>query len=80
MRVADRPLGKLPALHRGAQALGRDLVGRFVGVEGERHHQFTIGHHLANSSRIQRKLLATTPQMWVQRIQKAPQRRGLRFQ
>ena len=77
MRVANRALGELPALHRDGQALGGDLVGRFVGVEGQRHDQLAIGHHLAHSSRVLWKLFAPTPKMRVQCIQKTPQRSSL---
>jgi hypothetical protein len=37
VRVADGAAAELPALHRGRQALGGDLVGGLVGVEAQRY-------------------------------------------
>ena len=79
MGVADGAFGELPALHRRGQTLGRDFVGRVVGVEAQGHQQFAVGHHLGDGAGVGGELFAAAPQVGVQRIQKAPQRRGLFF-
>ena len=76
MRIANRAIRQLIADHRFHQALGGDLVGGFVGVEGEGQHQLAIAHHLAHGGGVLHKLFARTPQVWVQRIQIHPQRRA----
>jgi hypothetical protein len=68
--VADRAGGELEAVDAVRQALGGDLVGGFVGVEGQREQQFAVGHHLAHRSGVLRELLACAPQVRMQRVQR----------
>ena len=75
MRVANRAVRELIAHHTVHQALGGNLVGGFVGVEGEAQHQLAITHHLAHGGGVLNKLLARAPQVRVQRIQIRPQGR-----
>ena len=76
MRVADRAARHLPGVNAVGLALGDDLVGGLVGVEGEADHQLAVGHHLADGGRRLRKLLARAPQVRVQGVQVGPQRRA----
>ncbi len=76
MRVADRALGMLVRRDGGRQSLGRDLVGDFVRIEGQRDRQLAIGQHLPHHRVAGRELLALFPQVRVQRIERRPQRRS----